>query len=311
MKLQPGDLENFEREALRDAGLSAERLRARAASCPPPDRLLAASQQALPDEQLSAITEHLAACALCRQLQADFAAVELPDLTPQESERILARVQKEAKKQKARAARAGGSFFRRPALVMAALALFAAVAIYQMDRITSQVQAPAPPVARAPAQPAPAPPAFVLPLEKPELKLTAGALVYRSAGARQDLTKDIAPAFDAYRAGDFSRAAAELDSLTRRYPNSVEVFFYLGVSRLFLNEPAPAIQALETARRLADPSFSADVAWYLSVALERAGRVQEARSLLDGLCAARGPHSAEACAAVPELSRRGLATPVR
>ena len=67
-------------------------------------------------------------------------------------------------------------------------------------------------------------------------------------------------------------AATAFAALEGAYPRSVEVAFYLGVSRLFLSDYAGAITALQAARRVDDGSFGANIGWYLAVAEERVGR---------------------------------------
>ena len=108
----------------------------------------------------------------------------------------------------------------------------------------------------------------------------------------------MAPGLNAYRAGDYDTAARELEALQPRYPKSVEIMFYLGISRLFLDDAPAAVRALESARALNDDSFNDDVAWYLAVADERAGAPDQSRALLDGLCGGKGVFAARACSAV-------------
>ncbi len=93
------------------------------------------------------------------------------------------------------------------------------------------------------------PAAFRLPLEPAEVKLTAAALLLRRGGQQQSLVDDMAPAFTAYRAGEYRAAAAEFERMQPAHTDSVEVAFYLGVSRLLANDANGAVAALETAAR--------------------------------------------------------------
>ena len=58
------------------------------------------------------------------------------------------------------------------------------------------------------------------------------ALTWRGDASANPFLRDLAPAFDAYRAGDYARAGAAFDRLSAAYPDAVEVLFYQGVSRM-------------------------------------------------------------------------------
>jgi hypothetical protein len=70
---------------------------------------------------------------------------------------------------------------------------------------------------------------------------------------------------------------------------------------LFLNDNRGAVESLSAASRLADAALSPDVAWYLAVAEERAGDIEQARTRLNALCRTTSERSAAACAAAPQL----------
>ncbi|HKW00957.1 MAG TPA: hypothetical protein VJN96_14115, partial [Vicinamibacterales bacterium] len=156
---------------------------------------------------------------------------------------------------------------------------------------------PVPAAAPAP----PAAPSFVLTLERPDVKLTANALVRRSTGRDAKFVDDVAPALNAYRAGDYQTAAERFVRVQPQYPDAVEIPFYLGVTRLFLDDAAGAVTSLDAARRVTDDTFRADVAWYLAVAQERAGNRTAARAELDALCNGQSNYAARACAAATRL----------
>ena len=149
-----------------------------------------------------------------------------------------------------------------------------------------------------------------LALQKPAVMGTLGILTWRGANTDgEKFLNDIAPALDLYRADKYADAAARLESLSSQYKNSVEVFFYLGVSRLFLGEFSSAGVALERAARLADESFSAEVSWYLALAYQRSGRTPEAAALLSRLCSTPNAFRDKACAAFKELEGGAGAQP--
>jgi TolA-binding protein len=163
------------------------------------------------------------------------------------------------------------------------------------------------PAATAASTPS-ATPSFVLTLDKPDVKLTATALVRRSTGRDAKFVDDVAPALNAYRAGDYQAAAAAFVRVQAQYPDAVEIPFYLGVTRLFLDDPAGAVSSLEAAERVADDTFRAaptttrpDVSWYLAVAQERAGNRTAARTELETLCGGQSSYAARACAAASKV----------
>ena len=79
---------------------------------------------------------------------------------------------------------------------------------------------------------------------KAPLKLPlAAALVVRGEAdlsGRRYLT-ELGRALDAYRSGQFEKAAQKLESLAARYPKAVEPVFYLGVTRLLLDQTAGSV----------------------------------------------------------------------
>src|SRR5262249_58599722 len=89
----------------------------------------------------------------------------------------------------------------------------------------------------------PAAPPYPLPVDPAPVKLTALALVLRSPNAAATFADDAAPAFNAYRAGDFPGAATAFATIAPKYPKAVEIRFYEGVSRLIAGD-ASAAQAL-------------------------------------------------------------------
>lgn len=304
MKTRIKDLDTHEAEFLRNAGAAFERWVAAHADCPPPDLLRAAQCEALPEEMSEPVNAHVRGCAACRQLQADFESCGTPELSPPEIQKLYARIQADAGQEKARAARAGRGFLWRPAVALAAIALFAFV-LWQAGWFTSKT----PEIAVVPA---PNPVATALVLEKPPVRVPAAALVWRgSGGSGQQLMKDLGSAFDSYRADDYIAAEKKFSLLSTQHPQSVEAAFYLGVCRLFLKQTAGAIAALESAQHLADDSFRAEVEWYLGLAYQRAGESEKARNVFSRLCDSQSNYSPRACAAVRELAQRLPGSPAR
>ena len=136
-----------------------------------------------------------------------------------------------------------------------------------------------------------------MPIEKPEVRLSAASLVRRGPGSARTLVGDLAPAIEAYRAGDYAVAAARLAALRPSYPGSVEIPFYLGVSRLLDGNATDAVAALREARSAGTIEFAADVDWYLAASLERTGDRAAALALLAPLCEGSSSYGARACAA--------------
>jgi hypothetical protein len=182
-----------------------------------------------------------------------------------------------------------------PAIAVGVLAIW--FVLYGPDRTMSQPIATLP-VALAPS--ADAPP-FRLSLSKPDVRLSAAALSRRGATNDNQLLADLEPALDAYRQNDYAVADRLLTSLERQYPNAVEVHFYQGISRLFLAEPALAIESFDAAEKVADDTFIADILWYRAIAEQHAGNNAEARARLESLChGSRVPE--RSCAALEQLN---------
>lgn len=290
------DWDREERAAL--AGLESEvaALGARVAGGPPIELLRAARAGVLPDALQARVSAHLAQSGISRALADDLEALT-PGPTAEDAERMLARVRAGARSEGPSAVRP--AFTWQPALLFVSLATAVVLfAISPVWRAPSPVPAVRP--AAAPA-PSPTPPALVLALSKPELRLSLAALQFRGSPLGNPLLADLKPAFAAFDRDDFADAAQQLGLLAPRYPQSVEVPFYLGVSRLFLDDAAGARDALGAAERLADNGFADDVAWYLAIADERSGDRAGARARMDRLCRATGVRADEACAASARL----------
>lgn len=304
------DADDDERELLEELEQPMRDALLRTAGCPDPAAISAAGAGALPDNLAASLSAHLRECPACRILARDLAATDAAAPTPGERARILARV----------AERSGGPGLRlqtRDGLSMPSrrwrwdwgmagavtLAVVAvAVAVWAPWR-----RAVSSPTTGAVARPAPgAVPAivdFVLPLQKPAVAVSlGGALTWRGASTT-DGERRLAQLRDAlapYEAGNYAEAARRLDALAGR-TDAADVRFYLGVSHLFLGATPAAVDSLTRARRGAPAWLLPDASWYLAVALERAGRVDEAKAELRTLCADGGELRAGACRAAERL----------
>lgn len=160
-------------------------------------------------------------------------------------------------------------------------------------------------VAPAPDRAAPAPPrAWADLATAPAVMLPASFTIVMRGDTnpgRDAFLAAFGPAIAPYRTGRYAEAAEALQSLTARFPDVEEGWFYLGVSRLYADRPADAVEPLRRARRsevVADQAL-----WFEAVALERSGRADEATAALRAACAADRQSHADACASLPALPR--------
>ena len=261
--------------------------------------LRAAHADALPPDLQAAVSEHLSASALSRTL-ADGLGEDGPTLTAEEQERLLARIMKEAGKT-SETSRVWNWF--RPALVGAGLVAVASL-VWLVSSTTERGERIAPPETTVVVALPPAAPPFLLPFEKPDVRLGMDALTWRgTTGSSNPLLADLKPGLDAYRRNDYATSDRELTALAARYPGTIEILFYQGVSRLFLNDLPGAIASLTAAEAVADRTFAADVSWYRAVAEQRSGNVTNARARLDPICRAGGADAARACTALDQISK--------
>ena len=215
-----------------------------------------------------------------------------------DEDRLLARIRRDAGRDRS-APSAGWSWLRPAVAIVTVLAVGSAAWV-----VLRQTPAPTPVIAPRPEPPiaaAPATPAFQLPLDKPDVTLSLAAMTWRGSRGDNQLLADLKAPLDAFRAGDYPAADREFSSLEARYPDAVEVFFYGGVSRLFLDQPDRALAALTRAGDLADATLIDRVNWYRAVAEHRAGGVAEARRRLETLCRNGRNYAVQACRAVEQM----------
>jgi hypothetical protein len=293
-----------ERDALDAIEPLVDELQVRHAGDPSIELLRAARAGVLPEDVERRVSQQLDDNPWNRAL-VDGVSDDQPGLTDDDRSRLLRRIQQES----ARDARALADprpqprrrlWLWQPAFAMAAaVVIVAATAWLLRGRVAGPVSPEPPAQVAVNTPPEVAPP--LLPLDPPTIKISAAALTFRGASDNQ-LLADLKPAFDAIRVDDYRAAVEEFSTLATQYPTSVEVAYYDGVARLFVDDPNGALASLARAEKIGDSSFAPDITWYQAVALERAGRRDEARARLRALCDQKGPRSVEACAAEPRLT---------
>jgi len=301
------DWDREERQALAGLEGQIDAMRRRHIGDPPFELLRAAPADVLPEDLQASVSEHLSASAMSRTL-AEGLGEDAPTLSTEEQERLLARIMKEARKESAPVNAWG---WLRPVLVGSGVVAMASL-VWIVARETEVSERLGPPETQVVVALPPAAPPFLLPFEKPDVRLGMGALTWRGAAPRErapatddgnQLLADLKPGLDAYRRNDYAAANRELTALASRYPGTIEIHFYQGVSRLFLDDYPGALAAFDAADAVGDQMFAADVSWYRAVAEQRSGSVAQARARLEGICSARGPDAGRACTALDQLAK--------
>lgn len=296
MSTAGNDWDRDERDALDSVRDQLEAIRERHQGDPPLDLLRAAKADVLPGELQGEVARHLSESAWSRALVEGLTPDEAT-LAPDASQRLLRRIKSAAAREHQGSSTRG---WLRPLLLGSAVAT-AAIAWLLLRSPADVPTSPAPPAAIVAEGQPPAAPPFQLAFEKPDVRLSMAALTWRGTSGDNQLLADLKPAFDAYRQGDYASAERELTALSERYPSTIEILFYQGVSRLYLDDAAGARTALAAAAGVADSTFISDVRWYLAVAEQRAGNVADARARLDALCREKAADAARACAALEQL----------
>jgi hypothetical protein len=218
-------------------------------------------------------------------------AVTLP---PETAARLLERITGEAARDGASRRKDWGLTWQ----LAAGLGAFATAASLWWGLSRAEPQ-PEPAAPAAEARPAPetpaAPPAFLLPLERPQVRISLRAMTWRGAERANPALTALRAPLDAFRAGDYAAADREFSAIAGRFPELIEIKLYQGISRLFLDDVSGAVTSLRAAETIGDAAFANDVAWYLAVAEQRAGNIAAARARIEALCPA-GAGDARACA---------------
>jgi len=283
-----------EREAL--AGLESQlaQLREKHRGDPSPDLIAAARGGALPDDLQNKLDARIAGDEWTRTL-ADGLDAAIPELDEVGQARILSRISRQV----ATPPQAGTRRWLRPLVIGSALAASVLLIIV----VSRQ---PSPPVAPAPTAPVAGTPAvapLALAFDAPDIRMSPAVLTWRGPSNANTLLNDLKPAMDAYRERDYARADEAFAELERKYSTSAAVRFYAGATRMQRGDFAGAIAPLDAAIAADDDTFTAEARWLAGVAVQRAGRRDDARARLAALCAvpALKPWSGRACAAVAQI----------
>lgn len=177
-----------------------------------------------------------------------------------------------------------------------AIAIGVAVALRLMGGATPEPAVTSPSVVNAP-DPAPAPEdaarwlaAFPLePLEAPAIL------------GNTPPTRALNAALEPYRKGDYVAAATALDGFLLDHPGDPVATLYLGISRLFMDEPQNALEILRGMPGSASEQVMAESEWYAAVGAARLRDPSAAEAAARTLCDRTGPASARACAALERL----------
>lgn len=282
-----------------DVTAALRELRRRGADCPEPELLQAVQADVLPPEIRDLLMRHVEMCPICKSLMESLAALENVPLQPDERQRIWDRVQRGTGPESSTATTRHRARWRNlplwpwPAAIACAAVLllfFGAGLFHERRQAMSSI--------RPPRHSETTPSSTAFRLEKAPVMMPASAvLVFRGANEGAPSDKELTDALAPYESDDYSQAAQRFEQLARKYPQLAEAHFYLGVSRLFLNNNQDAARELEAAHRLAKPPLVDESGWYLALAYQRLGRANDARRLLEGLCHSAGRDAAKACLA--------------
>jgi hypothetical protein len=305
-----------ERAALAGVEDQLSTTRARHRHDPSLDLLRAAQAHALPDDVQSRVDEHVAGSAWSRSLLAGIDAGDAP-LEADVEQRLLSRIERKASRPR-HTTRARWWWPAVAGVALGTVALVAWVTASRSDDGLSRPPATATEASSSPAAPPPTDPTttprsptapVLLALSAPEVRVSMGSLTWRGASGENALLADLKPAFDAYRQGDYGSADRAFAALEDRYPRTIEVLFYRGVTRLLLDDAPGAIALLDAAEALADPTFTPDVRWYRAIAEQRGGHAAEARARMDVLCREGDASAPRACAARAQLDEAASPRP--
>jgi hypothetical protein len=146
----------------------------------------------------------------------------------------------------------------------------------------------------APVDPAPYLAAF--PLTAPDIPPVTG-----TTPVDRGLEQALAP----LRKGDYSAAATALDGLLLEHPGDPRAQLYLGIARLFQDEPQNALELLRPLEFNAPAEVAADAAWYSLVGIARLRDPSGVEAEAKTLCASSRLTADRACAALDRLRATG------
>ena len=113
----------------------------------------------------------------------------------------------------------------------------------------------------------------------------------------------LALAFAPYRKGDYAAAATAFDGVRLDHPDDPTAALYLGISRLFIDEPQNALEILRTLPPGADPAITGQAAWYSLVGIARLRDPSHVEEEARALCQSTLPTASRACEALETLKR--------
>jgi tetratricopeptide (TPR) repeat protein len=148
--------------------------------------------------------------------------------------------------------------------------------------------------------------------EKLPIKLQASSVLVlrgKPRTAQEEYSTELTAALKYYRDDNFPEAEKQLTKVVHAFPDGVEAQLYLGISRLSLQQNAPAIPSLTKAQQLGPEAFRQDATWYLALAQKRLGNLQQSITELGKLCPGESSYSQRACAGIQELSMRPVEKP--
>jgi tetratricopeptide (TPR) repeat protein len=296
------NFDSDEKEFQREIEPALTKLRANIGTCPHPDQVQAVLV-GVQVEGLERVRMHLAVCTNCQALGRDLSAYEYPELSEEEDRRIRARLPRMSPVSSRTVSR--WAWLWRPVPIAAAAAIVATMVVTGLINLRKPPAAVQQSAQSQEIAPLPAAQPTVFILQKAAIKVSAAAvLTFRSdADSQKAYLDELAAALAPYRSEDYAEAARMLEPLAKKYSQSVEPQFYLAVSLLFLNQNDKALESLSKARSISSDALHDDVSWYLALALNRAGRRDDARQEVEGLCSRSGEYQQMACAAAQELRR--------
>jgi TolA-binding protein len=297
-----GDFDDEERDFVKEHGNSLQALREPHSNCPPPDLIIAAGEEALPEEISRGIRNHLAECALCQVLARDLKNMGAAGPSSDERKRIKTRVFAETgvRGEKRLWWLGGWQLQTVAALAVAVLGLSVLTWMYLRQSTPRETQEQA----AIATQPAPGG-SSVFRLEKPPVKILAtSVLAWRGTGdtSQGNYLQELESALKPYEAGDFAGASARLAEVAKKYPRGAEARFYSGICRLFLEQNPEAIAALREAETIGEDALAQDLSWYLSLAFQRRGDIASASAQLRKLCESQSPYTERACKGLKEIA---------
>jgi hypothetical protein len=106
------------------------------------------------------------------------------------------------------------------------------------------------------------------------------------------------------RTADYAAAATALDGLLLDHPGEPRAQLYLGIARLFQDEPQNALELLRPLEFNAPPDVAAEAAWYSLVGIARLRDPSGVEGEAQALCTSTHRTAPRACAALETLRAR-------